>query len=341
MNRAFGKVSSRRYGFTLVELLVVIAIIGILVALLLPAVQAAREAARRTQCKNHLKQIGLATLNHEETHGFFPSGGWGFSWIGDPDRGYGRDQPGGWMYSLLEFIEENSLRQQGSGMPEGLERRLALNETTQVAIEAFGCPSRRSAGLYSFLAWDPWQNANASVLQRASGATARGDYAFCAGGFGDAEFGPPSYEAVDSGQYEWDEEHSAMFTGLAFQRSEVTLRQIADGTTKTYLGGEKFLDANEYETGVDWGDDASYFTGVDHDSLRWTDDVPGQDQAGLLAPRIFGSAHPAGFHMVMCDGSVQVVAYGVDEKVHRVLGNRNDADTFLGVFISTDQVFGN
>ena len=86
-------------GFTIIELLVVIGIIGIIMALLLPAVQAAREAARRTQCRNHLKQLGLAMQMHHDAYRRFPSGGWGVLWFGDPDRGTDRRQPGGWIYS--------------------------------------------------------------------------------------------------------------------------------------------------------------------------------------------------------------------------------------------------
>ena len=102
-----------RPGFTLVELLVVIAIIGILVALLLPAIQAAREAARRTECKNKLKQMGLAALTHEDTQKHLPTGGWGWRWSGDPDAGYGDRQPSGWYYNILAYTEESAIHDLG------------------------------------------------------------------------------------------------------------------------------------------------------------------------------------------------------------------------------------
>ena len=93
-----------RGGFTLVELLVVITIIGILIALLLPAVQAAREAVRIVQCQNHIKQLSLGCLDHESATGRFPTGGWGWAWTGDPDRGTDWRQPGGWIYNVLPDI---------------------------------------------------------------------------------------------------------------------------------------------------------------------------------------------------------------------------------------------
>ena len=103
-------------GFTLVELLVVIAIIGILIALLLPAIQSARETAQRMQCRNNLKQIGTAAMTHLDREKYYPSGGWSWSWVGDPDEGYGKKQPGGWIYNVLPGLELSGLRDEGKGL---------------------------------------------------------------------------------------------------------------------------------------------------------------------------------------------------------------------------------
>ena len=132
-------------GFTLVELLVVVAIIGILIALLLPAVQAARESARRVQCANHLKQLALGALQHEQSHGFQPTNGWGFQWCGDPDMGFDVRQPGGWIYNILPYIEQQNLRELGSGETLAEKRTIYLKQLCETPLQLLHCPSRRPA----------------------------------------------------------------------------------------------------------------------------------------------------------------------------------------------------
>ena len=83
---------------------------GFLIALLLPAVQAAREAGRRTKCANQLRQFGVAFHNHHDIHNHLPTGGWGWGWVGEADKGFGAAQPGGWFFNALAYMEDDSVR---------------------------------------------------------------------------------------------------------------------------------------------------------------------------------------------------------------------------------------
>jgi prepilin-type N-terminal cleavage/methylation domain-containing protein len=129
-------ISSRKRGFTLVELLVVIAIIGILIGMLLPAVQQVRESARRAACQNNLKQLALASVNYEGTMGKLPDGGrvWHFAPSNPPPKGWG------WLHQVLPFLDQNNLYD------------LPLTQTLTVrraAIPGYFCPSRRAPTIYA------------------------------------------------------------------------------------------------------------------------------------------------------------------------------------------------
>jgi prepilin-type N-terminal cleavage/methylation domain-containing protein len=140
-NRRSAIRNQRPAAFTLVELLVVITIIGILISLLLPAVQAAREAARQVQCRNNLKQISLACLQHEERQNFLPMGGWGYCWAGEPRRGFDQKQPGGWQYNVLAYLELTSLRDlgvdQGIDLNDPTTTRPAFVQRVSTPVAAF------------------------------------------------------------------------------------------------------------------------------------------------------------------------------------------------------------
>lgn len=336
-------------GFTLVELLVVIAIIGVLVSLLLPAVQAAREAARRAQCVNNLKQMGLGWLNFESSNRSLPCGGWSAYYVGDPQMGAGRGQPGGWMYQILPFVEQSAVYKiTDDGNKAITAAQKAQSITLQQSIISFySCPTRRPAQTRTYMLPNTWTPRNGD---RAPDVF-RGDYA---ANSGDSpcvinewlneqkscvaqKLEWYSYDYTNLGSHEWPPTDGQ--SGVNYVGTEVKLKDVSDGTSNTYAVGEKYLNSDKYEgdgsdTNGDGGDNHSVYQGYDYDINRWTaykqndpnypNDEPLQDRPGLTNFRIFGSAHNAGCNMLYCDGSVQSIAYGVDPEVHRLAGNRHD-----------------
>lgn len=318
--------------FTLVELLVVIAIIGLLVSLLLPAVQAAREAARRNNCANHLKQLALGCINHEAAIGHLPTGGWGNDWVGDADRGYGSDQPGGWIFNILPFMEESALHDLAKDGNASEHTKVQLDGAVQVLqspLSIINCPSRRTSGL--FTASSTANAHNASRLT--SGMVGKGDYAACVGDGGSFDHGgPPSVKIVDLGYYEWetsrlgDMGERGRLRGVSFQRSEVGFQNLLDGTSKTYLCGEGYLDPNHYTTGKDKGDNETWCTGANNDNYRSVGFAPRRDRIGITDAKAFGSAHPAVWQVAWCDGHVSAETFDIDAAIHRCNGNRDDGE---------------
>lgn len=319
-----------------------IAIIGVLVALLLPAIQAAREAARRTQCQNNLKQMSLACMNHHDAQKFFPTGGWGWFWAGDPDRGFGKNQPGGWIYNALPYIEQGALHDLAKdGQPDVLtqSQRLQGRKVLESPLDIISCPSRRAGGR-TF----PYKNPQGIFNALKPELVGRSDYAINAGAvYTQTENFPANYAAA-GGYANWMDrslaDPSQDLCGVSHQRSQVGMSQITDGTNNTYLVGEKALTTTNYETGDDPGDNETWCTGFNNDNFRIT--ARGENYSApqplvpiLDAPQYpadvgdqgqfaFGSPHASGVNMAYCDGSVHVVSFDVDWIVHRNFGDRAD-----------------
>ncbi len=322
------KTQRRELAFTLVELLVVIAIIGILVAMLLPAVQAARESARRSACTNQLKQLGLAVLLHESTHNHLPTGGWGHFWLGDPDRGFGESQPGGWLFNILPYVEEQALYDlPADGDPNTLTtQQLEASRTlSESPVGLFNCPSRRSPVLFPKPSSGPRIAYNA--LPSVNFLAARSDYAANWGdtfisGLEDLDRPFPSQMPDHPNGYH-PKSVEEYFNGVCYLESEVRFSQLTDGTSKTYFGGEKYLNPDDYETGIDFADNENWASGFNNDNHRSCIDPPVADTPGLTLTG-FGGSHPSVVMMLMCDGSVHAIPYSIDTVVHRNLGNRED-----------------
>jgi type II secretory pathway pseudopilin PulG len=300
----------------LIELLVVIAIIGVLVALMLPAVQSAREAARNTQCKNHLKQLGLAMHLHHDVKKVFPehwgnNGPFNFphpTWAieGPADAA---NPPGPWTLAVLPFIEELTGNEQVNvTILRGETGTLASSDMVprDVLVEIMYCPSRRAAHMYPVLAFG-WQGV----------AMARTDYAANAGDLNG--LGPdPGTHRLNM----W-----RVRNGILSER--LSMRRITDGLKNTYLLGEKYMDPDQYTTGLDVGDCCPMIMCNMFSTGRFGDRLlpPSRDETQLGNLYKFGSAHPSTWNAVLCDGSVQDISYTIDPHVHGYLANRHDGES--------------
>jgi prepilin-type N-terminal cleavage/methylation domain-containing protein/prepilin-type processing-associated H-X9-DG protein len=379
-------------GFTLIELLVVITIIGILIALLLPAVQSAREAARRAQCNNHLKQLSLAVLNHESALQRFPTNGWGYYYLGDPERGSGVRQPGGWIFNVLPYLEQQQLYSLAAGKT-GSARIAAMTTMVQTALPTVICPSRRQAKAYPIVTSgaDREMHSLYPVDVIADGfwcipmpdIGGRTDYA---GNAGESYLDPVSVQAsilevvkyqsvigssyfnvlgssvsiagfdlLLNGQSDFRNSFTRVgnvLSGVFYAFSSVSMSQISDGASCTYLCGEKWIRSNAYENGFDISDDLCMYVGDSYNTVcsagwggdskywgantTWVPTPPQRDR--LFNPStwgisifgsvnaIFGSAHAGACNMAFCDGSVRSISYGISSAVHANLANRRDGN---------------
>lgn len=324
-NKRRGGLTQMR-GFTLVELLVVIAIIGVMVGLLLPAVQAAREAARRTQCSNNMKQMGLGAHNFQGTYGYLPGGARDGHTEYDWNCCNSRHSSGwSWMFQILPFVEQTPLYELGKSGDS--TDNIANPNHAAVAgsfTPIFNCPTRRG-------------------VQAISGVY-RADYA-ASGGQSNA---PNSLTSGPAGVIRQTESSGW----------KSTIERIKDGSSNTLMFGEKSLHSAAW--GADGGDNEAWSNaGWDQDIVRygalihsgtnygvppipdskgnrkdasgtWSFD-PSVPNANVWFPNnawhtFFGSAHPSGAMFTLGDGSVRHIPFSIDAEVMRRLAIANDGE---------------
>ena len=286
----------RRHAFTLVELLVVIAIIGILVSLLLPAVNAAREAARRTQCKNHLKQVGLAIENYHGARSQYP-------------QGRNSKDPMGvsWAFRLLPYMEEQPIYDAYDEAFRVDDDQNAMAMRSPVAT--YYCPSRRQPA-----ADRNFDNNNAAPV--VLGAAAGGDFAANPGTY----FNFDETEDVDRRR-----------AGPIYTFSEVKARQVTDGLSKTFAVGERHIPRPDPEVAPEFVDlqqgDCAFFAadtpwGIFADTRRGLAD--GRNDNGRSK---YGSEHPGVVQFAFLDGHVDALGVDTDFEIlnwYSAIGDGND-----------------
>lgn len=298
--------SNRNRGFTLIELLVVIAIIAVLIALLLPAVQQARESARRTQCKNNLKQLGLAQHNYHDNHKQFTP-----AWIRVNGGAYvdtnycntmAANQLAPWTVFVLPFIDQANLYSSFNlNLPfsDASNGTMAPNGPLVVRIPAFQCPSNTFVGQWPLHL----------------------DYMGVMGGGAGGATG----DCVTSGQ----PDRLFSRSGMMFDNSNTGLQDVLDGSTNTFLIGESRYFPDQTGTVFRGWASSPKLGGfplvnamaMDQINLLPSSQVP---SSNTKVCRGFSSFHTSGCHFLMCDGSVRFISENINLATYRTLATRND-----------------
>ncbi|MDB5338219.1 MAG: hypothetical protein JWN70_3838 [Planctomycetaceae bacterium] len=310
-------------GFTLIELLVVIAIIAVLIALLLPAVQQAREAARRSQCKNNLKQIGLAFHNYHDTMTVFPPGGIGPAlWSADPGTTAPTNRIG-WMQMILPYLDQQPLYNLISPYFDGKNTGGAMASWfwpgTKTVIPTLMCPSDPA---------NPKQNTYATPP-----IGFQGNYLAIAAGT-TAHFNVNNGLSLD---------------GMFYMMSKTKIRDLTDGVSNTLMASEMILQTDLSTTAL--GLNGNDWRGLYWDNYGGTVFIstffpPNTDQpdchlscvSRTISPCVAGangsgssvqyarSYHIGGAHGLLADGSVRFISSNINRATFQNLGSRNDGN---------------
>jgi prepilin-type N-terminal cleavage/methylation domain-containing protein/prepilin-type processing-associated H-X9-DG protein len=304
---------SQRHGFTLVELLVVIAIIGILVALLLPAVQAAREAARRMSCSNNLKQIGLGLHNYHDTYQTFPIA---FEWVSQPD---GSSFLRGWAMRTLPYLEQSNILNQWNinlGHPQTPNRQLAATR-----LPVFVCPSTPVREVAEF----PVANWMSGFSEGPTVSVGRCDY----------------YSATETTDLAGN--YSDIWDGILLYQQALGMRDVTDGTSNTILVGEMAGFPVVYnrnhrpdptltpnlQNGHWAAGNRLQIAPFDAQGLTWGGGNQMVNATNRWGANLF-SFHPGGVQVALCDGSVRFFAETVDAVMVQRLVGKNDGEVVSG-----------